>query len=99
MAPLILQQIENTFKRTTEMYAINGIELLQREIEHYKQEINYDIVKREMERKIKESSTQILQNEQVTDSINKMNQAKSNFKRKMETAGNQNMIIQEIEER
>lgn len=99
MAPLILQQIENTFKRTTEMYAINGIELLQIEIEHYKQEINYDIVKREMERKIKESSTQILQNEQATDSINKMNQAKSNFKRKMETAGNQNMIIQEIEER
>lgn len=99
MAPLILQQIENTFKRPTEMYAMNGIELLQREIEHYKQEINYDSIKHEMERRIKESSNIIFQNGQQSDSINKMNTAKSNSKRTVGIAGNGNMAIQEREER
>ena len=81
------------------MYAMNGIELLQREIEHYKQEINYDYIKHEMERRIKESSNIIFQNGQQSDSINKMNTAKSNSKRKVEITGNDNMAIQEREER
>lgn len=39
---LILPMIENTYGKSTEMYTMPGIELLQREIEHYKKVINYD---------------------------------------------------------
>ncbi len=48
-APLILPMIEMTFGRPTEMYSAKGIELLQREIEHYKQQINYDGVVEEID--------------------------------------------------
>ena len=41
LAPLILPFIEKTYGSPTEMYTLNGIELLQREIKHYKDEINY----------------------------------------------------------
>ena len=42
IAPLVLPMIEKTFGRPNEMYSLLGIELLQREIEHYKKTINYD---------------------------------------------------------
>ena len=41
LAPLILPFIEKTYGSPTEMYTLNGIELLQREIKHFKDEINY----------------------------------------------------------
>lgn len=43
-ATLILPTIEKNFENPIEMYSIRGIELLQREIEHFKQQINYDCV-------------------------------------------------------
>lgn len=46
---LILPLLETTFGRPTEMYSVKGIELLQREIEHYKKRINYDDVCREVD--------------------------------------------------
>lgn len=49
-APLILPMIEMSFGKPTEMYSFKGIELLQREIEHYKQTINYDGVVEEIDR-------------------------------------------------
>ena len=48
-APLILPMIESTFGRPTEMYSFDGIEMLQREIEHYKKVINYDAVCKEID--------------------------------------------------
>lgn len=47
-APLILPMIEKTYGRPTEMYSHLGIELLQREIEHFKKVINYDDVCKEI---------------------------------------------------
>lgn len=49
IAPLVLPMIEKTFGRPTEMYSQLGIELLQREIEHYKKTINYDGVVEEID--------------------------------------------------
>ena len=46
---LILPMIETTFCRPTEMYSFKGIELLQREIEHFKEQIKYDDVVREID--------------------------------------------------
>ena len=48
-SPLILPMIESSYSRPTEMYAALGIELLQREIEHFKKEINYDAVCKEID--------------------------------------------------
>ena len=48
-APMILPMIEMTYGRPNEMYTQLGIELLQREMEHFKNEINYDGVCREIE--------------------------------------------------
>ncbi len=48
-APLILPMIEMSFGRPTEFYSFSGIELLQREIDHYKQIINYDGVVEEID--------------------------------------------------
>ena len=48
-SPLILPMIETTFGRPTEMYSFKGIELLQREIEHFKEQIQYDDVVREID--------------------------------------------------
>lgn len=48
-SPLILPMIETTFDRPTEMYSLKGIELLQREIEHFKEQIEYDDVVREID--------------------------------------------------
>lgn len=48
-APLILPMIEMTYGRPTEMYSYSGIELLQREIEHFKKEIDYDAICQEIE--------------------------------------------------
>lgn len=42
VAPMILPLLEKTYGRPNEMYSQLGISLLQREIEHYKQVINYD---------------------------------------------------------
>lgn len=53
VAPLILPMIEMTFGRPTEMYSAKGIELLQRKIEHFKQQISYDGVVDEIERDMK----------------------------------------------
>lgn len=49
IAPLVLPMIEKTFGRPTEMYSLLGIELLQREIEHYKKTINYNSVVEEID--------------------------------------------------
>ena len=46
---LILPMIEMTYGRPTEMYSHLGIELLQREIEHFKKVINYDDVCKEID--------------------------------------------------
>lgn len=48
-SPLILPMIEMTYERPTEMYSMLGIELLQREIEHFKNVINYDDICREID--------------------------------------------------
>ena len=53
IAPLVLPMIEKTFGRPTEMYSLLGIELLQREIEHYKKAINYDGVVEEIDQDMK----------------------------------------------
>ena len=53
IAPLVLPMIEKTFGRPTEMYSLLGIELLQREIEHYKKTINYDGVVEEIDQDMK----------------------------------------------
>lgn len=50
---LILPMIEMTFGRPTEMYTLDGIELLQREIEHYKKVIDYDGVCQEIDEDMK----------------------------------------------
>ena len=48
IAPLILSTIEMTYGSPTEMYSIDGIERLQREIEHYKELINYNEIIEEL---------------------------------------------------
>lgn len=53
IAPLVLPMIEKTFGRPNEMYSLLGIELLQREIEHYKKTINYDGVVEEIPQDMK----------------------------------------------
>jgi len=53
IAPLVLPMIEKTFGRPNEMYSLLGIELLQREIEHYKNTINYDGVVEEISQDMK----------------------------------------------
>lgn len=53
IAPLVLPMIESTFGRPTELYAGKGIELLQREIEYYKNAIKYDDVVEEIDRDMK----------------------------------------------
>ena len=45
--------IEMTYGRPTEMYSQLGIELLQREIEHYKKVIDYDNVVYEIDQDMK----------------------------------------------
>ena len=52
-SPLILPFIEMTYGRPNEMYSMLGIELLQREIEHFKEVINYDEVCREIDEDMK----------------------------------------------
>ena len=52
-SPLILPMIETTFGRPTEMYSLSGIELLQREINHFKEQIKYDDVVREIDEDMK----------------------------------------------
>lgn len=49
----ILQMIEMTYGRPTEMYSNLGIELLQREIEYFKKVINYDDVCKEIDNDMK----------------------------------------------
>lgn len=46
---LILPMIEKSYVRSKEMYSHLGIELLQREIEHFKKVINYDKVCQEID--------------------------------------------------
>lgn len=53
MLPLILPNIERSYGRPTEMYTLSGIELLQREIEHFKNVINYDGVCQEISEDMK----------------------------------------------
>ena len=53
IVPLILPMIEMTYGRPTEMYSQLGIELLQREIEHYKKVIDYDNVVYEIDQDMK----------------------------------------------
>lgn len=47
-APLIIPNIERVYGRPDEMYTHPGIELLQREIELYKQAIDYDSIDKEI---------------------------------------------------
>lgn len=49
VSSLILPMIEMTYGRPTEMYSHLGIELLQREIEHFKKVVNYDDVCKEID--------------------------------------------------
>ena len=56
-APLILPFIEKTYGTPTEMYSLNGIELLQREIKHFKDEIDYDGVIDETNKIFKRTGT------------------------------------------
>ena len=53
IAPLILPMIEMTFGKPTEMYSLKGIELLQREIEYYKNTIKYNDVVDEIDKDMK----------------------------------------------
>jgi len=53
VSPFILSMIEKTYSRPTEMYSQLGIELLQREIEHYKKTINYDAIIEEISNDMK----------------------------------------------
>lgn len=46
--PLVLPMMEKTYGNSTEMYSHLGIELLQREIEHYKEVIHYDDIVEEI---------------------------------------------------
>lgn len=48
ISPLVLPRLAKTYGRPNEMYSLLGIELLQREIEHFKKEINYDGICREI---------------------------------------------------
>lgn len=52
-SPLILPMIETTFGRPTEMYSLSGIKLLQQEINHFKEQIKYDDVVREIDEDMK----------------------------------------------
>lgn len=45
--------IERCYGRPNEMYSQLGIELLQREIEHYKKVINYDELSKEINNRVK----------------------------------------------
>jgi len=53
VSPLILPMIETTFGSPTEMYSLSGIELLQREINCFKEQINYDDVVRKIDEDMK----------------------------------------------
>lgn len=53
IAPLVLPMIEMTFGKPTEMYSLKGIELLQREIEYYKNTIKYNDVVDEIDKDMK----------------------------------------------
>lgn len=50
---LILPMIEITLGMPTEMYSLRGIELLQREINYFKEQIKYDDVVKEIDKGIK----------------------------------------------
>ena len=52
-SPLILPMIEKFYGRPTEIYSYLGIELLQREIEHFKKVINYSDVRQEIDEDIR----------------------------------------------
>ena len=52
-APFILPMIEATYGRPNEMYSTLGIELLQREIELFKKDIQYDDICREIDEDMK----------------------------------------------
>lgn len=52
-SPLILSNIEMTYGVSTEMYSQPGIELLQREVDHFKKIIDYDVVCQEIEEDMK----------------------------------------------
>ncbi len=52
-APLILPLIEMSYERPAEIYSIAGIDLLQREIEHFKKVINYDVICEEINEDLK----------------------------------------------
>jgi hypothetical protein len=53
MAPIVLPYIERVYGRATEMYSHDGILLLQREIEHFKEVINYNEIYNNMNDDIK----------------------------------------------
>ena len=53
VSPLILPMIEMTYGRPNEMYSMLGIELLQREIEHFKETINYKGICQEIDEDMK----------------------------------------------
>ena len=53
ISPLILPMIEMTYDRPNELYSTLGIELLQREIEHFKEVINYEDVCQEIDEDMK----------------------------------------------
>lgn len=52
-APLIIPLIEMLYNESSEIYAQKNIELLQREIEHYKKLIDYDSICKEIDEGVK----------------------------------------------
>lgn len=52
-SPFILPMIEMMYGRPNEMYSFKGRELLQREIDYYKQLINYDEIVGELDKDVK----------------------------------------------
>ena len=52
-APMILDNLKYTYGRPTEMYSLLGIELLQREIELFKEKIGYDKIVAEIDEDMK----------------------------------------------
>lgn len=47
--PLIIPMIESTYGRVTEGYSLPGLEMLQKEIKHFKEIINYDNICKEID--------------------------------------------------
>ncbi len=59
LALLVIPAIESTYGKSTEMYAQPGIEMLQREIELYKEAINYDALNEEINQNLRNKGSKV----------------------------------------